>query len=47
MLSDSYPIKQHTISISNSYINHGIITQPSSKAFRSEKPATDQWTIQQ
>ena len=27
MLSNSYAIKQHTISISTSYINHGIIPQ--------------------
>ena len=27
MPSNSYPIKQHTISISNSHINHGIILQ--------------------
>jgi len=27
MLSNSYTLKQHTISISTSYINHGIIPQ--------------------
>jgi len=28
MLSNSYPIKQHAISISNVHINRAIITQP-------------------
>jgi len=29
MLSNSYNIKQHTIPTTTSYINHGIIPQPS------------------
>jgi len=47
MLSNSCPTKQHTISISNSHINHGIIPYPPSKAFKSDKLVTHQWTIQQ